>query len=560
MKKEMIYMIRVSKFFIKRISIFGLTACLMLSSAGCQKKADDIEVLEGEETSSSSDADNEEGKESKTGDSSESKLSNAFNISGNDASTALSEKWVDSFELEEGPFERVDVNATVYEYNGVNKVVTVQADEYDKDYIKEMCDRVYHTVPEVYDYNAKTKRLYDKDIEYYTELKNEYNSDRTDVIFYTTDDREESLDTLLEEANAEVDATISALEKEKEAAPETVENDYSYGGYVGDIQGDEYYMYFGNCNYDEFAYLEAPTTTCYDGRVCTIFRTDIASLYDGKKGFISHYGMAGTADTFSEPPEDIKMAADKFVDTIGFGDYKFVDGGSFFYQDGLNSDIVNSMDTLNMNYENKSGEAGYVLTYTLGGTSYETLLPFFFRFDNYVDNKEAMSTHSSIYVFVNEKGVLGCQLENPFTVKNEADTDIISIDDVKDIISQNVQSEEAWNITSDSVTKMPEIDTLQLIYFPIRSSVDESEYTFVPAYIAFDSVVGSGTIDSTSASMALQSAPFMLINAVDGSFIDVNENLSDYPAGYKRGNEGYEEYITHVWKRFEGMNEEDYYD
>ena len=123
-----------------------------------------------------------------------------------------------------------------------------------------------------------------------------------------------------------------------------------------------------------------------------------------------------------------------------------------------------------------------------------------------------------------------------------------------------MQSEEAWNITSDSVTKMPEIDTLQLIYFPIRSSVDESEYTFVPAYIAFDSVVGSGTIDSTSASMALQSAPFMLINAVDGSFIDVNENLSDYPAGYKRGNEGYEEYITHVWKRFEGMNEEDYYD
>ncbi|MBQ2053963.1 MAG: hypothetical protein II492_03140, partial [Eubacterium sp.] len=69
-----------------------------------------------------------------------------------------------------------------------------------------------------------------------------------------------------------------------------------------------------------------------------------------------------------------------------------------------------------------------------------------------------------------------------------------------------------------------------------------------------------GTIDSTSVSMALQSAPFMLINAVDGSFINVNENLSDYPAGYKRGNEGYEAYITHVWKRFEGMNEEDYYD
>ena len=48
MKKEMIYMIRVSKFLIKRMSIFGLTACLMLSSAGCQKKADDIETLEGE--------------------------------------------------------------------------------------------------------------------------------------------------------------------------------------------------------------------------------------------------------------------------------------------------------------------------------------------------------------------------------------------------------------------------------------------------------------------------------------------------------------------------------
>ena len=83
-------MIRVSNIFIKRMSIFGLTACLMLSSAGCQKKADDIEVLEGEETASSSDADNDDGKESKTGDSSESKLSNDSNISGNDASTALS--------------------------------------------------------------------------------------------------------------------------------------------------------------------------------------------------------------------------------------------------------------------------------------------------------------------------------------------------------------------------------------------------------------------------------------------------------------------------------------
>ena len=50
----------------------------------------------------------------------------------------------------------------------------------------------------------------------------------------------------------DIEENISRLEAEKEAAPETIENDYSYQGYMGKISGEDYYMYFGNREYNEY--------------------------------------------------------------------------------------------------------------------------------------------------------------------------------------------------------------------------------------------------------------------------------------------------------------------
>ncbi len=533
---------RIKK-YIKNATILALAASLMATGVGCQKQADSIDSFDGANGIN----------EDVSGDSSNSELSETGNYSGNNSSTAQDEKWIDTLEPADGPYSKIDINATIYEYTGVNKVVTTEAKAYDKDFVKEMCERVYGKTPEVYDYNAKTKKMYDAQIAFLEDTK-EFYSNTSDLtsIDYINDDS--SLDGSLQEERNDIDAMIAELESEKETAPETIENDYSYGGYIGEILGDEYYMYFGNCNFDE--YPEAPITSCYDGRTCSIFRSDMKSMFDGKVGYISHYGQAGVADAYSNPPEDVKALADEFVNTIGYGDYSFSDGGSFYYEEGIYIYTLRAMELMEARYTIPKGDAGYILKYTMGGTSYDNLDAWFFAFDNYVENKQAMNYLSCIYVFVNENGIIGCQMYNPLDVKRVDDASVISIDDVKDIVAQNAGDEQAWNIASDSQVKAPEIDTVQLISFPVKSMETAGEYTFVPAYLIYDSVVGSGTLDSTSISEQLQYAPFMLINALDGSFINVSDNLKDYPAGYARGNEGYTTDPTSTWKRYTNIYSE----
>ena len=549
-----------------RILTAGLMTGLLLVGTGCEERAQSIEEFAStqeaaQDTDQESDkADQDSGEDSDDSSSNSGEAENSkADFTGNNKSKKLKDKWIDTVEPEDGPFSKVEINADVYEYTGVNKVVTADAQEYNKDFVKEMCERVYGGTPEVYDYNAKTKKLYDSEIDMYKDLKAIYeDTDTKKMSFIDVGEENVSLETSLENTKNAVDEKISELEKEREEAPESIENDYSYGGYVGNILGDEYYMYFGNCNYDE--YVQAPITEYDDGRVCSIFRTDMKSMFDGKRGYISHFGQAGTYEDLSNPPEEIRSMGDEFVKTIGYGDYEFSDAGGFYYKEGFDKYLFFNNDYLTATYLTDSGQTGYIMVYTVGGTSYGAPDAWLFSFDTYVDDKEAINSETVIYVFANDKGVIGCQLVNPLTVKSVEDAEVISIDDAKDIVISNVGNEAAWNIASDSKVQAPEIDTMQLISFPIRSTDNENEYTFVPAYVAYDSVVNNGIVDSTTISEQMQYAPFMLINALDGSFINVNDHLSNYPKGFSRGNEGYQNLVNGAWKRFENITgDEQYY-
>ena len=556
----------ILKKWASRILTAGLMTGLLLVGTGCEERAQSIEEFAStqeaaQDTDQESDkADQDSGEDSDDSSSNSGEAENSkADFTGNNKSKKLKDKWIDTVEPEDGPFSKVEINADVYEYTGVNKVVTADAQEYNKDFVKEMCERVYGGTPEVYDYNAKTKKLYDSEIDMYKDLKAMYeDTDTKKMSFIDVGEENVSLETSLENTKNAVDEKISELEKEREEAPESIENDYSYGGYVGNILGDEYYMYFGNCNYDE--YVQAPITEYDDGRVCSIFRTDMKSMFDGKRGYISHFGQAGTYEDLSNPPEEIRSMGDEFVKTIGYGDYEFSDAGGFYYKEGFDKYLFFNNDYLTATYLTDSGQTGYIMVYTVGGTSYGAPDAWLFSFDNYVDDKEAINSETVIYVFANDKGVIGCQLVNPLTVKSVEDAEVISIDDAKDIVISNVGNEAAWNIASDSKVQAPEIDTMQLISFPIRSTDNENEYTFVPAYVAYDSVVNNGIVDSTTISEQMQYAPFMLINALDGSFINVNDHLSNYPKGFSRGNEGYQNLVNGAWKRFENITgDEQYY-
>ena len=164
-----------------------------------------------------------------------------------------------------------------------------------------------------------------------------------------------------------------------------------------------------------------------------------------------------------------------------------------------------------------------------------------------------MNSNSYIDVYVTDAGVLGCKMVNPMDVKKiEVAESIISPKDVKDIITENIDNRDAWNIPVNDERKSLMLTKWRLINFPIKSKEDKNEYTYVPAYILYHEINPDEHM-ITNADQ-LRNEPFILINALDGSIIKVQKELTVYPEGYKRGNEGYTALIAGRWKRDEGMN------
>ena len=284
-------------------------------------------------------------------------------------------------------------------------------------------------------------------------------------------------------------------------------------------------------------------------------------MFGGKSGYLSDYVSQEFEWVDSEKgSEEMKKNAEEFVGTIGFGDYKCEDDEpeAGLYMEGVPNEVMAVRGIPEAYYKDDRCETVWIYRFSLEGEKDSEVGLFDVRFIECDESKNLMNTNSYIDVYVNDAGVLGCEMVNPLeVVKVEETSNIISPKDVKDIIYENISDKNAWNIPVDDVGKTLMLTKWRLINFPIRSKEYNNEYTYIPAYILYHEINSDDSFVSNTEQ--LRNEPFMLINALDGSIIKVQEELSDFPSGYTRGNEGYEALLNGRWKRDEGVSFESFY-
>ena len=230
----------------KQISIIALAA-LFISCTGCEKKA---VVVEG--FNEASDKKSGSVKEENTTKKSESNEEEYLEEKG---ITEL-DMWNEKLEGSSNGFENIDVSVKLKDYSKKELgTTTIEYEAIDADYAKRMCDLVFDTDDvEVYDYKNKTKKLCEDQLKTYEETLEVYDyyveQGMEDAFKYYPDKMvtyggTEVSNWILEQPSEkmqreEIEEDIERIKKEKEAAPESIENNYSYGGYLGKINGEEY--------------------------------------------------------------------------------------------------------------------------------------------------------------------------------------------------------------------------------------------------------------------------------------------------------------------------------
>ena len=564
-------MINIKK--IHKIMVSLLAASLMLSTVGCEKKAENIEKIGGEESSETVDEDGE--------DTSEDSKSREYNL------------WEES--ITGTDFDTVDIKTMLRtDYNlDELKTVTVKYDKFDKDFAKEMCDTVFDSGEvEVYDFNAPTKEVYDSIITAYKdtlELYDYESENMPEAIKYAPDEFMSTGDWAMTEITEErrvqredIEENISRLEAEKEAAPETIENDYSYQGYMGKISGEDYYMYFGNREYDE--YLSSPESYQFNGRVITIMRKNLEDafsdkmmqeLYKGEtendsdiKGLETQQNedseiinkTNAIIDKFEvslQDPDDKDIdekyfeEAESFLAKLGLSDYN-LDGASVLLWGPDVSMGFLYKENINMSSYSPIYSDGYKLRYTLDFENTDRIELNDLELASYAESGDTLDVNSYVDIYVNDKGIIGCQIYNPAKViKQEQVKNVMDNNSVMEVVKDKAGELAVWNMPAGQSIKNISIENEKLVSIPIRSSEDEEAYTYVPCYLLYNNLSDEPwTTGSIIPPESCVDAPFLLINAIDGSFVKVEDELTDYPAGWDNGNVGYNNFKLGTWKRF----------
>ena len=564
-------MINIKK--IHKIMVSLLAASLMLSTVGCEKKAENIDEFGGEESSETVDEDGE--------DTSEDSKSREYNL------------WEES--ITGTDFDTVDIKTMLRtDYNlDELKTVTVKYDKFDKDFAKEMCDTVFDSGEvEVYDFNAPTKEVYDSIITAYKdtlELYDYESENMPEAIKYAPDEFMSTGDWAMTEITEErrvqredIEENISRLEAEKEAAPETIENDYSYQGYMGKISGEDYYMYFGNREYNE--YLSSPESYQFNGRVITIMRKNLEDafsdkmmqeLYKGEnendsdiKGLETQKNedseiinkknaIIGTFEVSLQDPDDKDInekyfeEAESFLAKLGLSDYN-LDGASVLLWGPDVSIGFLYKENINMSSYSPIYSDGYKLRYTLDFENTDRIELNDLELASYAESGDTLDVNSYVDLYVNDKGIIGCQIYNPAKViKQEQVKNVMDNNSVMEVVKDKAGELAVWNMPAGQSIKNISIENEKLVSIPIRSSEDEEEYTYVPCYLLYNNLSDEiWTNGSLLPPDSYVDAPFLLINAIDGSFVKVEDELTDYPAGWDNGNVGYNNFKLGTWSRF----------
>ena len=516
---------------IGKIVAGALAAAMILSCAGCEKKATEIDGDTATESAASNDVEDNASDDTSSDNSKEESNSTV---------------WTEHIEGDGQGFDYVDIkNAEFLLMDTDNlETSTVELIEFDKDYIHELCDKIFDDGQvEVYDYDNKTKRVYDDLIAQYENLLEIYDSymanDDDALNYYPYQvypyDGWEVRPNTEEFDRSVIEEDLERIKAEREDAPETIENDYSYGGYIGKINGEEYYMFLGNKKYDE--YFSAPDVYQNNGRMITIMKVDMEGSFKGQiqpeeadasaepdeimNAIATDYPFTSYL-TEEDPNEDYLQEAESFLSKIGYGDFvnSSYETTNLLWCNSVTNSFLNANDyhmTVN-NHDTSDGQCLlYEMSNSIGVFPSEELL----NLSDYSES-ELLESDAYIKVMINNSGLIGCQIFNPIKVLNkETISNLLDKEDIKDIVKESVNDKDLWNIPIDRDVNCFEIGEVRMISFPIKSDANSGEYTYAPCYLFWN-------VSSE------YSSPFILINAIDGSIINVEDNLAGYPAGWNK--------------------------
>lgn len=512
---------------IGKIVAGALAAAMILSCTGCEKKATEIEGDTTAEATASNDIEE-----------------NASNNPSSDNSKEASDSpvWTEHIEGNGQGFDYVDIKNAEFLLRDTDSLTTstVELLEFDKDHIHELCDQIFDDGQvEVYDYDNKTKRVYDDLITQYEnllEIYDSYKANDDDALNYYPYqlypyDGWEIRPNTEEFDRSVIEDDLERIKAEREDAPETIENDYTYGGYIGKINGEEYYMFLGNKNYDE--YLSAPDVYQSNGRMITIMKVDMEGAFKGQiqpeeadssaepdeimNAIATDYSFTSHL-TEVDPNEDYLQEAESFLSRIGYGDFVNInyETTNLLWCNSVTNGFLNGND-YHMTVNTHDTSDGQCLVYEMSSSIGAFPTEAFLNFSDYFES-ELLDSAAYIKVMINDSGLIGCQIFNPLKVLNQ-DTinNLLDIEDVKDIVRESVNDKDLWNNPLQREIKCFEINEARMISFPIKSDSNSGEYTYAPCYLFWT-----------------ETCPFILINAIDGSIIKVEDNLAGYPAGWSK--------------------------
>ena len=556
-----------------------LAAGLLITFTGCEKKAENVASLGGSDELS---AENVE--ENVTEEGSQTESSEEY------------ENWNESLKGGDKGFDTVTIATRIKDYTEKEySAVTVEFPTFDKNFIQETCETVFDSDDiEVYDSFTRTKRVWEDVLKTYedaAELYDLYNSSqvlKAGNMNYYPDSYNvgagnwEYAETTEEFSKDVIEENIEEIKKYIDTSPDSLVNDYSYMGYLGTIEGEEYYIYFGNRNYD--SYMTSPETVQFNGRVVTIMKENIEEDYAGMDmaeiladseyaaelpddyDSVFYKTDSLIAESFGESLTGSNMYVDKnyiqtaeeFIGKLGYGDYEFCEDEirNLYWGSSVSNGFIYINDYL-MSPASMMRSDGYILRFRLNFENADRYKLVDAEFPVFSETGNTLDIDSYIDVMINANGIMCCQIYNPLKItKVNTVNNIIDTETIKEIVGASVDDTSNWNVPCYGVAanqnqKYVTIDEVKLINFPLRSSENSNEYTYVPCYMLFKKLWDDsyGT-NSPFAVGNIIDTPFLLINAIDGSFVDAGAELERYPSGWKNDNVGYLTYYSGSWSRY----------
>ena len=342
-------------------------------------------------------------------------------------------------------------------------------------------------------------------------------------------------------------------------------------------------MYFGNRDFDE--YVTSPETVQFNGRVVTIMKCDIEDDFAGMDmadalteaeytGVFTNEKDSVLFKTDSIISEDFGssldgsdknvnesyiQAAEDFISKLGYGDYQFStdETRTMYWGSSVTPGFI-YINSYHMSPATFMQSDGYILRFRLDFENADRNKYVDAEFPVFSDSGNTLDINSYVDVMVNANGVMCCQIYNPLEVKKIDTVDnIIDTETLQEIVRGSVDDTSDWNVprygvSSSQMAKYVSIEEVKLINFPLRSDETDNEYTYVPCYMLYKKLWDDSYGTNSPFGMTTTvDTPFLLINAIDGSFVDAGVELERYPYGWQNNNVGYLSYSWGTWQRFQ---------